>query len=177
MCDAGGHLKYSLPSPPLPFPIRNLAPGELDCDRDPHYVRTVLGSCVAVCLWDRQLHFGGMNHFVLPTRTANDEYSFRFGDVAVPALIERMINFGSSLECLQAKVFGGANILYPRSSIGQRNVELAIDELNRYQIPVVASRLLGTNGLVIRQCTSNGDILVRTIRNSANSLPSYKDTG
>ncbi|CAK0741483.1 putative chemoreceptor glutamine deamidase CheD [Gammaproteobacteria bacterium] len=170
----GGVLSHRFPPPLFPFPTLNLGPGEIYCSRDPHYIRTVLGSCVAVCLWDQRLHFGGMNHFILPHKTTHEEDSCRFGDVAVPALVNCMINMGSNLRHLQAKIFGGCNVLHSSNpdyyTIGRRNAEIAISELNRYKIPVVASRLFGTTGLVIRQCTSDGDILVRLIRKSV--LPS-----
>ncbi|MEI6986387.1 MAG: chemotaxis protein CheD, partial [Rhodospirillaceae bacterium] len=52
------------------LPTRNLLPGDIYCDRTPQYLGTVLGSCVAVCLWDSQLRFGGMNHYLLPNRPA-----------------------------------------------------------------------------------------------------------
>jgi len=163
----GGRLSHRFPPPLFPFPIQNLGPGEVYCSLQPHYIRTVLGSCIAVCLWDQTLRFGGMNHFILPLRTINEEHSLRFGDVAVPELINRMIKFGSNSRHLQAKIFGGCNVLRSNNpkyyTIGRRNAETAISELNHYKIPIVASRLFGTSGLVIRQCTSDGDILVRLI--------------
>ncbi len=145
-------------------PTRTLMPGDLYCDRSPQCLGTVLGSCVAVCLWDSQLRFGGMNHFLLPNRPSNSEFSPKFGDVAVPQLIEAMLELGSSLRHLQAKLFGGAYVLHagdPAFAVGRRNVEIAVAELRRQRIPIVASRLSGTQGLVIRQCTECGDVWVR----------------
>jgi len=145
-------------------PTRNLLPGELFCERTPQCVGTVLGSCVAVCLWDTQLRFGGMNHFLLPNRPSNGDLSFKFGDVAVPALVDAMLALGSHPRHLQAKLFGGAYVLHagdPAFAVGRRNVEVALIELRRRKIPIVASRLSGTQGLVIRQCTDCGDVWVR----------------
>jgi chemotaxis protein CheD len=147
--------------------VRNLLPGELCCDRHIQCLSTVLGSCVAVCLWDRRLRFGGMNHFILPNRPADQEPSFRFGDVAVPELIHRMRKQGSQLRSIQAKLFGGACVLSAGRAdyaIGRRNVEVAVEELCSYRIPIIASRILGTEGLVIRQCTVCGDVWVRQVR-------------
>ncbi len=143
---------------------RTLRPGELYCDRRPQCLDTMLGSCVSVCLWDQRLHFGGMNHFLLPNRPSNGERSPRFGDVAVPELIEAMVRLGSDIRDLQAKLFGGAYVLRagaPEYAVGRRNVEVAIAELRRRRIPIVASRLSGTQGMVIRQCTDCGDVWVR----------------
>ncbi len=145
-------------------PTRNLLPGDLYCDRMPQCLGTVLGSCVAVCLWDSQLRFGGMNHFILPDRPSNAESSTRFGDVAIPRLVEAMLELGSNIRHLQAKLFGGGYVLRagdPALSTGRRNVGIAISELRRWRVPIVASRLSGTQGLVIRQCTDCGDVWVR----------------
>ncbi|HRY14270.1 MAG: chemotaxis protein CheD [Candidatus Competibacteraceae bacterium] len=156
--------------------IQNLLPGELYCDRHIECLSTTLGSCVAVCLWDRRLRVGGMNHFILPSCPPNTENSFRFGDIAVPELIRRMLQLGGHVRSIQAKLFGGACVLGSGSSdyaIGQRNIEIAVTELRRYRIPIVASRVLGTDGLVIRQCTVCGDVWVRQVRSTGNRpLPS-----
>jgi len=151
-------------SPTRIQPTRNLLPGELYCDRIPQFLGTVLGSCVAVCLWDSRLRFGGMNHYMLPNRPSNCEASPRFGDVATPQLIEAMLALGSNIRHLQAKLFGGSYVLRagdPSFSVGRRNVEVAVAELRRRRIPIMASRLSGTQGLVIRQCTDCGDVWVR----------------
>jgi chemotaxis protein CheD len=152
------------PGRPRLTPTRNLLPGDLYCDRAPQCLGTVLGSCVAVCLWDSQLRFGGMNHFILPNRPSNGEFSPRFGDVAIPQLVDAMLAEGSNLRDVQAKLFGGGYVLRagdPAFSTGRRNVSVAISELRRLRIPIVASRLSGTQGLVIRQCTDCGDVWVR----------------
>ena len=141
-----------------------LMPGDLFCDRAPQFLGTVLGSCVSLCLWDQQLRFGGMNHYILPNCPSNEVPSPRFGDVAVPTLIERMISLGSTPRNLQAKLFGGAYVLRagnPEYAVGRRNIEVALNQLRQHRIPIVASRLSGTQGLVIRQCTECGDVWVR----------------
>ena len=157
-------MSYHRPARPRLSPTRNLLPGDLWCDRTPQCLGTVLGSCVALCLWDSQLRFGGMNHFILPTRPSNAEPSPRFGDVAIPQLIEAMLALGSSIGHLQAKLFGGGYVLRagdPAVATVRRNVGLAVTELRRWRIPIVASRVSGTQGLVIRQCTDCGDVWVR----------------
>ncbi len=152
------------PSRPRLSPTRTLLPGDIYCDRSPQCFGTVLGSCVSVCLWDSQLRFGGMNHFILPNRPAEGEASPRFGDVAIPQLVNAMVGLGSNIRHLRAKIFGGGYVLRagdPALSTGRRNVAVAVSELRRLRIPIVASRLSGTQGLVIRQCTDCGDVWVR----------------
>ncbi len=71
---------------------------------------TVLGSCVAVCLWDAHEHVGGMNHYLLPRRMEKLA-SLRFGDVAIDQLVDGMTELGCGIGNLRAKIFGGAELL------------------------------------------------------------------
>jgi len=156
----------SYPAAATASPPFTLMPGELICERRPLRVSTLLGSCVALCLWDKRQRFGGMNHFLLPYRPSNESVSMRFGDVAIPALIARMIDLGSHIRDLQAKLFGGACVLATGAaeySVGRRNVELAVSELRHHRIPIVSSRLAGNEGIVVVQCTGCGEVLMRTI--------------
>lgn len=153
--------------------IFTLFPGHLFCEREPQLVSTILGSCVSVCLWDKRLRFGGMNHHILPTSPANAEPSPRYGDVSVPALIQRMLDHGGHLADLQAKMFGGACVLTTPGeyAVGRRNVEVAIAELYRHGIPVVACRLSGSEGVALLYCTGCGDVWVRPIESSLTRVP------
>ncbi len=159
-------------------PVRNLLPGDLHCERASQYLGTVLGSCVSVCLWEQRLRFGGMNHFVLPNRPSNAEKSFRFGDDAINELIRRLVDLGGDIRHIQAKLFGGAYVLRagsPEYAVGRRNVEIAVAELRRHKIPIVASRLSGTQGLVIRQCTDCGKVWVRPVGGMSQTPPPPAD--
>lgn len=156
----------NLPSTlPAGSSVHTVYPGQVFCERKPQLINTILGSCVAVCLWDRRLRFGGMNHHVLPSRPANGELSLRYGDVAVPRLIQRMLDLGSHLGDLQAKMFGGACVLGAPGeyAVGRRNAEVAIAELYRHGIPLIACRLSGSEGVSVLQCTCCGDVWVRAI--------------
>jgi len=153
--------------------IATLFPGHLFCEREPQLVSTILGSCVAVCLWDKRLRFGGMDHHMLPTRPANAEPSLRYGDVAVPELVRRMLDHGSHLMDLQAKMFGGACVLGAPGdyAVGRRNAEVAIAELYRHGIPLVACRLSGTEGVAVLLCTGCGDVWVRLLESGVLKPP------
>jgi chemotaxis protein CheD len=155
---------------PAGHTVVTLMPGDLLCQRESLLIGTILGSCVSVCLWDKRLRFGGMNHHLLPSCPSNAERSIRYGDVAVPELIRRMVDCGSHYKDIQAKMFGGASVLGAGSSeysVGRRNVEVAVAELYRHGIPLIACRLSGTEGIAILQCTACGDVWVRAIGKSA----------
>jgi chemotaxis protein CheD len=92
-------------------------------------VVTVLGSCVAACMWDPRLRIGGMNHFMLPD-TGSDvpvDRSMRYGTFAMEELLNALLRQGARRETLEIKVFGAGNVLAGLdsgiTSIGDRNAE------------------------------------------------------
>jgi chemotaxis protein CheD len=151
----------------LGLPQVYLLPGELHCSAEPSMVRTVLGSCVAVCLWDRMRGLSGINHFVLPR--SNREASLRYGDVAIERLIIAMHGLNCRTEHVEAKLFGGAAVLSTNSAeynVGTRNVEVAVAHMNALGIPIVAQHTGGKSGLAIRLLTASGEVLVRRVSSS-----------
>jgi chemotaxis protein CheD len=150
-----------------------LSPGTLHCAVAPSRVTTILGSCVAVCLWDNRERLGGMNHFVLPHRRGDDASSLRFGDVAILTLVEQMLRLGCRVASLRAKLFGGAAVLPFAAGgdpVGAQNVRLAVEKLRDHGIPVIARHTGGTSGLLIRLFTESGDVMVRRVAAGA-SVP------
>lgn len=141
-----------------------LMAGDCRFSAEPRVLMTILGSCVAVCLWDQQRGIGGMNHFVLPTDQGRDG-SARYGDVAIDELQAGLLRLGCQLVDLQAKLFGGAAVLpYAGYSVGLQNVTFAIKRLSRDGIPVIAQRTGGTLGQQIKFNTRTGDVLFRHLQ-------------
>jgi chemotaxis protein CheD len=150
-----------------------LAPGVVHCTSVPSRVTTILGSCVAVCLWDKVQRVGGINHFILPYRR-QDRPSPRFGDVAIENLVEKMQRLGCNLDSMRAKVFGGAAVLPFASGgdpVGEQNIRMAMECLREHGIPVIAQRTGGRTGLLIRLFTESGDVLVRRVASNAVGTP------
>ena len=140
-----------------------LYPSSFFASKEPYVVKTVLGSCVAVCLWDKRLHFGGINHYMLSTWNGNDLASPKYGNIAIEKLIEKMRLMGSRLEDLEAKVFGGGELLEvgagkSSTQIGERNIQIAKLMLESYKIPIVASSLGGKRGRKILYFTDTGEV-------------------
>ena len=117
---------------------------------------TVLGSCVAACLRDPLLRIGGMNHFMLPDGDANDGAPARYGSHAMELLINDLLKRGASRRRLEAKVFGGANVLrgFTSNPVGSRNADFINHYLDAEGIPVLASDLgeCARRGLPRWQC-------------------------
>lgn len=106
-------------------------------------ISTLLGSCVAVCLFDPKLRLGGMNHFLLPSKhtgAGDDTDVVLAGDYAMEVLVNAMLAKGAHKNRLVAKAFGGGNIVSSiRMAIGDRNAEFAVEWLTREGIQLTAS--------------------------------------
>lgn len=118
-------------------------PGEYFVASEDLPILTTLGSCIAACLWDRQIGVGGMNHFLLP-EGEGDASSGRYGAYAMELLINRMMKQGAVRSRLEAKVFGGANVINGMSSlnIGERNTRFVLDYLKTERITVISKDVL-----------------------------------
>jgi len=124
----------------IAFSEATLWAGDLVAERAPMRLVTLLGSCVAVCLYSPALRFGGMNHYLVP----RGGRSAIHGDWATTRLIERMFKLGANEDDLIAKVFGGGRPLKlagEGDSIGSENVAIAREILAAHRIPVVAERV------------------------------------
>lgn len=142
-----------------------LLPGELHCASEPSVISTVLGSCVAVCLWDKVRRVGGINHFVLP-RDVDGRVSPRYGDAAIDQLKQLLLSSGSHVEHIKAKVFGGANVLPVNSAgdtVGSKNIELALERLRSHGIPLIAQATGGGSGYMVKFNSSSGKATIRKL--------------
>ena len=140
----------------------SLMQGDVFYTVEPKVLATVLGSCVAVCLWDAARGIGGMNHFVLP-KDPRGENNPRYGTVAIDQLVAGLMRLGSQIPDLKAKVFGGANVLAfgGVESVGTSNVRLALKHLRLLGIQIAAKRTGGTSGQQIRFNTRTGEVMFR----------------
>ncbi len=115
----------------------------------PTLISTVLGSCVSVCLWDRRLEYGGMNHFLYPSTRNPRQATARYGNVATGVLIRLFVEEGSRKEDLEAQIFGGAFALdgSPKvQEVSEQNVAVAKDILRKNGISVVSEDTGGVKG-------------------------------
>ncbi|MDD2652544.1 MAG: chemotaxis protein CheD [Sulfurimonas sp.] len=139
--------------------------GQIHVDRGSTSISTVLGSCVAVCLYDKKLCIGGMNHYLLPFWNGNGLQSLKFGNISTPKLIEAMLEQGSNIGNIEAKIFGGASIYFLNSNqnimVGEKNILVAKEILNDYKIKIVAEDLGGTLGRKIQLNVQNGKVLLK----------------
>ena len=141
-----------------------LLPGALFAKDGDYLITTVLGSCIAVCLWDPRLKRGGMNHYKLPLWNGDGLPSPKFGNIAIIKLIENMLNMGCNQRELTAKVFGGGAVIRSSSgflNVGERNIEIAKDVLAQENVPIIASDVGGEQSRKIIFNTQTGGILMK----------------
>lgn len=145
---------------------RNINPGgwAIETDRP---IATLLGSCVAVCLFDPKLRIGGMNHFLLPSRTNSsnaDADVILSGDYAMEVLANGLFAKGANKSRLVAKAFGGGTIVSSiRMAIGERNAQFANEWLEREGIPLIASDFSGPWSRKVVFVPQTGDAFCRRI--------------
>ena len=150
-----------------------LLQGDIYCQRKPALVSTILGSCVSVCLWDPEAGFGGINHYVLPGSGAPAEAeNTRYGEVAIDLLYGKMLQLGANGAGLQARIFGGASV-FPlganQTTVGARNVDLAIASMHALQIPILEQETGGDMGRQLVFDTGTGKAAIRIIGHSASA--------
>ncbi len=151
-----------------------ILPGEYYATTNDTLIVTVLGSCVSVCLRDPIAGVSGMNHFLLPNEGGSNDVlseSARYGVYAMDILINHMLKLGASRYRMEAKVFGGGNVLkgFTSTSVGERNSEFVLDYLKTENIPILAKDLLDIYPRKVYFFPDTGQVLVRKIKSLHNT--------
>jgi len=141
-----------------------LLAGSIAASREPRVLSTVLGSCVAVCLYDPVARVGGMNHFMLPGQ--GDPGTCRYGAPAMRALLDELGRLGAVSARLRAKVFGAANLLDmdgPASTVPELNARFAAEFLRGEGIAIDSMRVGGGQPIQVKFSTHTGRVWVRVL--------------
>ncbi|MGB9747475.1 MAG: chemotaxis protein CheD [Bacteroidales bacterium] len=144
-----------------------LLPSTLYVSDSPCRIITILGSCVSVCIWDKTLRIGGMNHYMLPLWNGEGLASPKYGNIAIPKLIDEMLKHGSRKKDMVIKIFGGGNVINTVSSeisIGERNVNIAKEILSEQSLFIAASSVNGQYGRKILFDTYTGDVFQKYLQ-------------
>lgn len=142
-----------------------LKPGYLLAHHEAMLVRCVLGTCVAVTMFDRHQGFGGMNHFLWPRlEDEGGSSTVMYGNVAIPALCRLLVDMGAGREALEAQIFGGATSreAMGRSGprLGEDNLQMARRVLAHLEIPVVSEDVGGCRGRKVIYNTASNEVAV-----------------
>jgi chemotaxis protein CheD len=160
-----------------------ILPGEYYVTTQPMMLVTVLGSCVSACIRDCRTGIGGMNHFMLPDGSidARDPLSApaRYGVFAMEILINELLKRGAQRDCLEAKVFGGGNVMagFTQANVGQRNAQFVHAFLQTERIAVIAEDLLDIYPRKIYYFPATGRVLVHKLRELHNDTIQRREEG
>jgi chemotaxis receptor (MCP) glutamine deamidase CheD len=158
--------------PPSPEKEVTIYIGGVHSANQPEVVKTLLGSCIAVCLYDPTARVGGMNHFMLPNGSGGEAGNLtRFGVHAMDCLIGAMMKLGGDRRRFMAKIFGGAHVLNVRESVAgvpQQNIAFIRRFLAAEGFPILAEDVGGYHPRHVRFYTDTGRAMVKRVE-SANA--------
>lgn len=159
----------------VPFHNRiTIRPGEHKATTEATVLSTLLGSCVAACLYDPVSHVSGMNHFLLANRRYARDMPLsiteagRYGINAMELLINDMMKLGAMRSRLRAKVFGGGSILDTKREtgflcVGEVNQRFIREFIKTEGLTLVSEDLGGELGRVIHFHTDTFQVFRRFI--------------
>jgi chemotaxis protein CheD len=143
-----------------------LEPGYIYLAEKPTAISTVLGSSVAICLYDRKRKIGGINHFRYPFTRDRKNTTACYGNIAIITLIRMLCEDGSEQNHLKAQIFGGAhNNKISSRNIGTDNIRVAQKILNSKKIPVISEDVGGQVGRKVVFRTDINEIIVLKVEN------------
>jgi chemotaxis protein CheD len=162
--------------PRLGVKVFKILPGEFLVTRRHEALTTVLGSCIAACMYDPRSGIGGMNHFMLPASASIDSgawagetgHANRYGAYAMESLINALMKHGADRARLEAKLFGGAAVIRGMSDVGAKNIEFARRFLRLEGIPLLAESVGEATPRRVNFFAHTGEVLVRRLRTVAN---------
>lgn len=139
--------------------------GEISIAGDGEELRTLLGSCIGLVLYDRRHRVGGLAHIVLPYANGKTERPGKFADTAIPTLIERLqARVGKGLK-VSARMAGGASMFSTAATvnIGEQNLESCEKLLRELKIPIVGTHCGGTQGRRMSLDTATGKVVIEIV--------------
>jgi len=116
-----------------------------------------------------------MNHFMLPDGGGDADSpisaSARYGTYAMEILINDLLKAGARRENLEAKVFGGGNVLsgFTSINVGERNAQFVRNFLKVENIRIVAEDLNDIHPRKVYYFPRNGKVLVKKLRQLNNN--------
>lgn len=154
--------------------IYTIFQGEMYVTSQPQIIKTLLGSCIAACLYDAKTGIIGMNHFMLGDAKSTDaninqSNAGRYGIFSMELLVNQMLARGARKDRLEAKIFGGAHVLggldsYGDFNVPKKNCEFIQRYLKLERIPIRSSNIGGTEGMTIYFCQTNFSVYVHKIK-------------
>ena len=161
--------------------VKIISAGEFFATDKEEGIATVLGSCISACIYEEGGGIGGMNHFLLPGDFRDEEIFLSpiasYGMFAMELLMGELIKLKVNRGKLQAKIFGGAEMLMENtSSIGKINIRFIKSFLEMEGIPIVSNDLGGTNARKIFFFPRSGKVMVKKVTSDLSKIVSIENS-
>lgn len=152
----------------MPFELINVGIADLGIDRAPNTLRTILGSCVGVCLYDPEIRLGGLSHIMLPSSKKLTNNIKKYADTAIPYMIDEMVKLGGVRIRMIAKIAGGSTMFRHTENsvigdIGKNNISCVREILTALKINIVSEDVGGDYGRTIDFYLETGELKIKTI--------------
>jgi chemotaxis protein CheD len=152
----------------LEFNLVNVGIADLKIASDKDILRTILGSCIGICLYDSASRIGGLSHIMLPVMRTENSSKKKYADTAIPMLAEEMKRAGADLRRVTAKIVGGSTMfnLSERSvmtEIGKNNIVKVKEVLKGMEIEIIAEDTGGDYGRTIDFYLENGSVKIKSL--------------
>ena len=152
----------------MSFNLINVGIGDFKITSAPDILRTILGSCVGICLYDPKLKIGGLSHIMLPNAPSNSVSIFKYAESAIPAMIDNMQKEGADKKRMIAKIAGGAKMFNTKENsimgeIGNNNINKVKELLKESNIKVVAEDTGGDYGRTLDFYLESGTIKIKVM--------------
>lgn len=151
----------------MDFKLVNVGIADFSVRRSPDILRTILGSCVGICLYDTINKIGGLAHIMLPTLKFKSSEK-KYADTAIPLMLNDVLKETGSKNDIVAKIIGGAQMFNVGENsimgeIGKNNIIKVKEVLKELNIPIVAEDVGGDFGRTIDFYLDSGVVKIRTI--------------
>jgi len=152
----------------MDFDLINIGIADMAVAASPNILRTILGSCVGICMYDPEVKVGGLAHIMLPTSKKASDNLKKYADTAIPLMIDEMIKLGSDINRMVVKLAGGATMFKHTEhsivgDIGQNNINSVKEVLSKLKIPVLSEDVGGDYGRTIDFYLEKGMIKIKAI--------------
>lgn len=148
--------------------VHTIGIAAIRCVRAPDKLRTVLGSCIGIVLYDLRARIGAMGHVILPASLEGEGDPGKFADTAVDELVRRMLAEGAERKRISAKIAGGAAMFGSdsASALGARNADAVRNRLDHHAIPLMGSAIGGSKGRRMILDPATGEVHIDVIGES-----------
>ena len=152
----------------MEFKLITVSIADYKVSQSPDILRTILGSCVGICLYDRENKIGGLAHIMLPENNDKSSNPKKYADSAIALMIDELLKKGANSEHLVAKIAGGASMFkMPENSfigsIGINNVHKVREVLNNYHITVIGEDVFGDYGRTVDFFLETGKLKIKSL--------------